>query len=115
MLHFNGVLERLKNHEIDFILAADPHMVQEMGLESGKGSMNFLIVLLFIKTYRCVARKGHPLIKNNKITMENFLAADHVFISIDGISNSPVDLTLAKMGKKRNKMVSVNYYQAAIR
>ena len=45
---------------------------------------------------------------------ENNLVSDHVFISIDGISNSPVDMTLAKMGRKRNKMVSVNYYQAAI-
>ncbi len=111
----NGVLERLKNHEIDFILAADPHMVQEM--ESGVGQRFdefFDSFIVYQDTYRCVARKGHPLIKNNKITMENFLAADHVFISIDGISNSPVDLTLAKMGKKRNKMVSVNYYQAAI-
>ena len=111
----NGVLERLKNHDIDFILAADPHMVQEMESPVEKDLMNILIVLKFIEILIDVLqRKGHPLIKNNKISFENFLSADHVFISIDGISNSPVDMTLAKMGRKRNKMVSVNYYQAAI-
>ena len=111
----NGVLERLKNHDIDFILAADPHMVQEMESPVGQRFDEYFDSFeVYRDTYRCVARKGHPLIKNNKISFENFLSADHVFISIDGISNSPVDMTLAKMGRKRNKMVSVNYYQAAI-
>ena len=111
----NGVLERLKNHDIDFILAADPHMVQEMDSPVGQRFDEYFDSFeVYRDTYRCVARKGHPLIKNNKISFENFLAADHVFISIDGISNSPVDVTLAKMGRKRNKMVSVNYYQSAI-
>ena len=43
----NGVLERLKNHDIDFILAADPHMVQ-MDHLLDKDLMNILIALKFI-------------------------------------------------------------------
>ena len=60
----NGVLERLKNHDIDFILAADPHMVQEMESPVGQRFDEYFDSFeVYRDTYRCVARKGHPLIK----------------------------------------------------
>ena len=33
-------------------------------------------------TYRCVARKGNPFIKNKKISLENYLGADHIYIAL---------------------------------
>ena len=109
-----GILERLRNHDIDFILAADPHLAQEYQSPVGQRFDEYFdSIEVYNDTYRCVARKGNPFIKNKKISLENYLGADHIYISIDGKSGSPVDLTLSKLGKKRNKIISVNYYQAA--
>lgn len=51
---------------------------------------------LFTQRYVCIARQGHPLLegKKPKLTLEKFLAAEHIAIRADGTGHTKADETL---------------------
>ena len=109
-----GILEKLKNHDIDFILAADPHMSSEYQSPVGQRFEEYFESFeVYSDEYRCFVRKENPLIKNGAISFNDYISADHIYISIDGKSSSSIDTTLLGMNKYRKKIMSVNYYQVA--
>jgi len=109
-----GILDKLKNHDIDFILAADPHMSSEYQSQVGQRFDEYFESFeVYSDEYRCVLRKENPLIKNGLISFDDYMSADHIYISIDGTSASPIDSTLLSMNQYRKRIMSVNYYQAA--
>lgn len=55
---------------------------------------------IFEDGFSCVVKKNHPLIKG-ELTLESYLAADHLLISPQGDLHGVVDKLLAKKGKKR--------------
>jgi DNA-binding transcriptional LysR family regulator len=53
---------------------------------------------LFTQRYVCIARQGHPLLqgKKPKLTLEKFLAAEHVAIRAEGTGHTRADEALQK-------------------
>ncbi len=56
---------------------------------------------LFTQRYVCIAREGHPLLagKKPKLTLENFLQAEHIAIRAEGTGHTKADEALQRMGK----------------
>ncbi|MDP2409675.1 MAG: LysR family transcriptional regulator [Pseudolabrys sp.] len=67
---------------------------------------------LFDDRYVTLMRTGHPA-SGRKLTLENYLALDHIVINITGTGPAPVDELLAAMGRSRRVRVRVpNFFSA---
>jgi DNA-binding transcriptional LysR family regulator len=60
-----------------------------------------------------VMRPNHPLAKQ-QLTLDNFLTADHLLVSVTGDVTGPTDQALANLGLKRRVAMSVNQFHNAI-
>ena len=63
--------------------------------------------------YVCAMRKGHPLASHKKITLEQYLATQHIHISSRRSGLGPIDLALGKMGLQRNIVLRSQHYLMA--
>lgn len=61
----------------------------------------------------CVARKHHPHLKNNKLSMDDYLSQPHIHISSRRKGQGPIDLYLNKLGLHRNIQLRVQHSRAA--
>ena len=71
---------------------------------------------IYDETYTCVVRKGHPAIKaaGGKLTLDAFVAMDHILVSPQGDLMGAVDRALAKVRKRRRIVAAVaNFYSPA--
>lgn len=59
--------------------------------------------------YACALRKGHPLLGAASISMEQFLNARHLSVSLRGAA-AMIDRELAAFGYQRNTFLTVNQY-----
>lgn len=57
----------------------------------------------------CAMRKDHPLSKQT-LTLDNFLAAEHLLVTSAGDDRSYVDELLSNMGLSRRVAMTVNHY-----
>jgi len=64
---------------------------------------------LFDNEYVCAMSHRHPL-SGKEITMDNFIAADHLLVSLSGEASGAVDEILAKQGLKRRIACTVNHF-----
>ncbi|TAN02400.1 MAG: LysR family transcriptional regulator [Rhizobiaceae bacterium] len=71
--------------------------------------------LLFRDRYVGVARIGHPLLTNGKITPERYAACGHVAASRRGVFWGPADDALEELGLKRTIRLVVPTYPEAMR
>jgi len=67
---------------------------------------------LFEERFVCVARKKHPLTKK-KMTLDAFLACQHLLVSPEGDGVGHVDTVLAQLGRKRDIAVTLPQMYAA--
>jgi DNA-binding transcriptional LysR family regulator len=67
---------------------------------------------LFEEHFVCVARKKHPLTKK-KMTLDAFLACQHLLVSPEGDGVGHVDTMLAQLGRKRDIAVTLPQMYAA--
>jgi DNA-binding transcriptional LysR family regulator len=65
-------------------------------------------------TYVCAMRKGHPLLSQSRLTLDSFLRARHLMVSLLGIS-SLIDHELAANGYRRNVVLTINQFSLAPR
>lgn len=65
-------------------------------------------------TYVCAMRKDHPLLSQSRLTLDNFLRARHLMISLLGES-ALVDHELAAHGYRRNAVLTINQFALAPR
>ncbi len=68
---------------------------------------------LFRDCYVGVVRTGHPLSKS-KITLSRYTTAAHVHVSRKDNDTNQVDVILARLGLKRNVVVTVGGFSAAL-
>jgi DNA-binding transcriptional LysR family regulator len=61
---------------------------------------------LFTHGFACLARSGHPLIKNG-LTFEAFLEAHHVVVALEGSSQKLFEDALAKRGLERRCVLRI--------
>ena len=69
------------------------------------------------RLYECeyvgVMRRGHPLAAPGALTLDAYCAADHLRVSFAGRSRGFVDEALARLGRKRRVMITVNQFSSA--
>lgn len=68
---------------------------------------------LFEDRFVTIMRAGHPA-SGRKLTLERFLALDHMVVSITGTGVAPVDELLAAVGRSRRVRVRVPNFLAAV-
>ena len=109
-----GHFEKLKNYDVDFIIGSNHFLETEYQSPIGLSfDEHFDSLLIYSDNYICMGRKGNPFFKKGKIELQNYLDANHIYISIDGKGTSHIDKHLFTLGYKRNRMMSVNYFQVA--
>ncbi|MEW9797245.1 LysR family transcriptional regulator [Alteromonas sp. CYL-A6] len=59
--------------------------------------------------YVVVMRQGHPLAKQS-LSLEDFISADHLLVSVSGDVTGPTDQVLANMGLTRRVAMTVNSF-----
>ncbi|WP_292932779.1 LysR family transcriptional regulator [Noviherbaspirillum sp.] len=67
---------------------------------------------LYSGRYVCVMRKHHPLAKT-ELTIDDYCGANHVLVSFSGRANGLVDEALAKIGRERRILLTVNQFFTA--
>src|SRR5690606_30294995 len=65
-------------------------------------------------TYVCAMRKGHPLLAQPRLTLDSFLRARHLMVSLLG-SVALIDHELAAHGHRRNVVLASNQFALAPR
>lgn len=65
-------------------------------------------------TYVCAMRKGHPLLSLPRFTLDDFLRARHLVVSLLGTA-ALIDHELAAHGYKRNAVLTINQFALAPR
>ncbi|MBF0341233.1 MAG: LysR family transcriptional regulator [Magnetococcales bacterium] len=63
---------------------------------------NILLHRVFQMQFVCLFRQGHPLVPDGKLTLEAFLAADHIHFYPRGMTSTVVDEALANLGRSRS-------------
>jgi len=132
---FPAVLAKLRNQAPGLTLdIMTPSDVSFLDVERGKVDMvinrfdsmpqSFHQIHLWDDTFSCILNAEHPMLED--FTLENYLAADHVWVSKTGmgvgVGVNPddvqrlgwVDVALNKLGKKRQIRVFTRHYQAAM-
>ncbi|MEH6566306.1 MAG: LysR family transcriptional regulator [Halopseudomonas sp.] len=120
--HLAGRIRRMApNINIDSFLVKRRETTKELAA----GRLDFAIdaplntdtqvrhVKLFEDRHVCVMRKGHPLAKKDKITLDDYLAQSHIHISSRRNGLGHVDLALGKMGIQRRVVMRSQHYQMA--
>lgn len=67
---------------------------------------------LIKQRYACMVRKDHPQV-GETLTMDEYLALDHIAVSSRRKGLSYVDLALNRLGRRRNVKTRVQHYQVA--
>lgn len=75
-----------------------------------KGDLNGTPI--YSDRYVCVLRKGHP-IAAKAMTLERFVALDHVMVSGRRRGKGLVDVALTRLGKQANNVLRVSHFQPA--
>ena len=87
---------------IDF--AIDPPIHNESSLNHSK---------IYEDKYVIAVKKNHPLVKLNKITLEDYLSLSHIHISSRRKGLGHVDLALAKIGATRRIVLRAQHFLVA--
>ena len=67
---------------------------------------------LFDTCFLCAMRKDHPLAKAD-LTLDEYVAADHLLVSLSGDSYGNVDQALEQVNQKRRVAFTVNNFSSA--
>ncbi|MDH2433550.1 LysR family transcriptional regulator [Pokkaliibacter sp. MBI-7] len=63
----------------------------------------------------CVMRQDHPLAQQQRLTVDDLLACEHLSLSGGGDKDSFVDLALAELGRPRRIRLHVPFFTSALR
>lgn len=97
--------------------AAD--MIRSGALDLALGVFNSADDAVAVKTlkevpYVCVARSAHPAFKRG-LTLERYLAAEHLQVLVQSGSFGVIDQTIGRMGHERNIRLVAAHFEAAVR
>jgi DNA-binding transcriptional LysR family regulator len=68
---------------------------------------------LFSDGFKCMLRKGHPVLRRKSFTLDDYLALGHVFVAPGGTSGSYVDTELERRGVARRIALQVSSFLVA--
>lgn len=98
----------LLHGDIDLAIGSFPGIVAQLTSEQDAESP-IRHSGLYIGEYVCVMRKDHPL-ANAELTLDTYCDADHVLMSFSGRAHGPADDALAKIGRERRIVLTVNQF-----
>jgi DNA-binding transcriptional LysR family regulator len=93
------VHKQFASNEIDFAVMPISESVTELHIEP-----------LFVETAVTLMAKGHPLAK--KLTLDSFVAADHVTVALEGQGVNWIDSALATRGLRRRIVLTLPNFVA---
>ena len=93
-----GAHRQLAENEIDMSFGALQYMGPEIRMAE-----------LFSEGWVCAMRRDHPLARA-PLTLEAFLAADHLLVSLSGNPVGAIDSELERLGKRRKVAVTLNSF-----
>jgi DNA-binding transcriptional LysR family regulator len=93
--------EALEAGEVDLAVGYFPDLVRPTTMQQ----------TLFTHGFACLARTGHPLIKEG-LTLEIFLEAHHVVVASEGRSQELFEDALAKQGLERRCVLRIPHFMS---
>lgn len=99
--------DQLDANEVDFVIGGFP-----TGGVYPQYPERFKSLILFEESYVCVMRHDHPLAGHN-ITFDEFVAANHLLVTITGEATGVTDRVLEKQGLKRRIPMTCNHFLVA--
>lgn len=79
-----------------------------LGFFWGQGA-SICVEDLYEETYAVVARDGHPVLRRNRIGLDDYCEADHALVSFEGDTRGIVDRSLEDLGRSRRVVVTVPF------
>jgi DNA-binding transcriptional LysR family regulator len=97
--------------EADMAIGSFPGVVAGPAIASDSNSAGVEIdhARLYSGKYVCVMRRDHPL-AGGELTLDDYCAANHLQLSVAGRARGMVDERLAKLGRRRTTVLTVNQY-----
>lgn len=92
---------------------ADLTLQAQSAQEASGHSATFAHDRLYDGQYVCVMRKGHPLAKKTKLSLDQYCAAHHLLVSFSGRPFGFVDEALAGLSRQRRIVLTVNQFFTA--
>jgi DNA-binding transcriptional LysR family regulator len=109
----------LAEGQIDLAVGHFPAVLADLTAQAQSGqitagqSAGFAHDRLYDGEYVCVMRKGHPLAKKSKLSIDQFCAAHHLLVSFSGRPFGFVDEALAGLSRQRRIVLTVNQFFTA--
>ena len=100
----------LHAEEADLAIGYFPALFSAMLAEGERSLLRY--VRLHQTPYVCVMRPQHPLAAQ-ALTLERYVQAQHVLVSVSGRAYAEVDEALARLGRRRRVVLTVNQYHLA--
>lgn len=102
----------LLSADIDLAVGSFPGVLAQLAAGQGALSSTIRHHRLYTGKYVCVMRAGHPL-AGVEMTLDRFCETHHLQVSFSGRARGMVDDELARMGRKRTTLLTVNQYFTA--
>ena len=104
---------QLEHGAADVAVGFFPDVAAALAAEGPRGAV--VLDPLYTCEYVCVMRRGHPLARAKQLTIEAYCAAQHVRVSFAGRPRGFVDEALARGGRERRVVLTVNEFSTAAR
>jgi DNA-binding transcriptional LysR family regulator len=101
----------LEHGEADLALGYFPEVSAALAAESGQSPIQ--LEPLWGCEYVCVMRRDHPLAARPGLTLDDFCSAKQLRVSFAGRARGFVDDALARLGRQRQVMITVNQFHSA--
>jgi DNA-binding transcriptional LysR family regulator len=98
--------------DIDLAVGFFPGVTAQIAAGQGVSVSPIRHEQLYAGSYACVMRKGHPL-ADKELTVDAYCSARHLLVSFSGRANGLVDEALARVGRERRIMITVNQFFTA--
>ncbi|RZI44400.1 LysR family transcriptional regulator [Herbaspirillum sp. HC18] len=98
--------------DIDLAVGFFPGVVAQLAGGQGASVSPIRHEQLYSGRYVCVMRKEHPL-ANLELTVDRYCDANHLLVSFSGRAHGLVDEALAKIGRERRILLTVNQFFTA--
>jgi DNA-binding transcriptional LysR family regulator len=101
----------LEQGHADIALGFFPEVAAEQAAQGDGGTTR--LDALYGCEYVCVLRREHALAADGALTLDAYCAADHLRVSFAGRPRGFVDEALARLGRERRVMITVNQFFTA--
>jgi DNA-binding transcriptional LysR family regulator len=102
----------LERGGIDAAIGFFPDVARALTASLGQGET--VLDALYNCDYVCAMRRGHPLVAQAPLTLDDYCAAAHVRVSFAGRPHGFVDEQLARLGRSRRVALMLGQYAAAV-